>query len=163
MCQLEQGQVKPTQKHESLGIHTPNTKKKRLFGEYLIFVVKKKGGEHLSDLQTTILPLGVRAHLREWYPPWMDLPTCDFHRWKLPHFADVKYQISAKCNESDSLCFQRVLKDWDVPRVCGSSSFHVLTLSRLPQSEMSNVRLESIAPEGPSDDLTIFASSSNPI
>ena len=38
-----------------------------------------------------------------------------------------------------------------------------LTLSRLPQSEMSNVRLESIAPEGPSDDLTIFASSSNPI
>lgn len=32
MCQLEQGQVKPIQKHESLGIHTPNTKNNAFLG-----------------------------------------------------------------------------------------------------------------------------------
>lgn len=163
MCQLEQGQVKPTQKHESLGIHTPNTKNNAFLGN--IFGCKKKTGRRTPpDNHWTILPNGCPGPSSGMVSTLngstnLRLSSVEFFH----HFADVKYQISTKCNESDSLCFQRVLKDWDVPRVCGSSSFHVLTLSRLPQSEMSNVRLESIAPEGPSDDLTIFASSSNPI
>lgn len=97
MCQLEQGQVKPTQKHESLGIHTPNTKNNAFLGN--IFGCKKKRGE--EHLQTTIEPssqTGVRAHLPEWYPPWMDLPTCDFHRWNFSTISlmwSIKFQQNA--------------------------------------------------------------------
>ena len=117
MCQLEQGQVKPTQKHESLGIHTQHTKK-TLFWGISDLCCKKRGAntsqtsKQPSSLWVSGPIFGNGIHLEWIYQPATFI-VGSFH---ISLMWSIKFQQNA--TSLNSLCFQRVLKDWDVPRVC---------------------------------------------
>ena len=139
-----------------------NTKKKTSWGN--IFVVKKNGGRRTPPRPPDNHPpfgcpgpsSGMVSTLNGSTNLRLSSVEASTFRW-------CEVSNFNKCNESDSLCFQRVLKDWDVPRVCGSSSFHFSHVVT-PTPKWNEQREAWVhCARGPSDDLTIFASSSNPI